>query len=78
MSKHTPGKMTSSPLKICPQCRGENVQELLLVWHRSNDGQRVEDEWNVAELYSEPFYCEDCDKTLTSLDEKAGGENSRD
>ncbi len=58
-------------MRICPKCKGNNVQELLLVWHRSNDGQRVGDEWHLAKLYQEPFYCEDCNETLDSLEDRA-------
>jgi len=59
------------PIRVCPECKGENVQELLLVWYGANDGRpSPDDSGHLAGLYSEPFYCVDCEKTLKGLTEK--------
>ena len=55
----------------CPDCNSERTQELLLVWFDCNGSQRMHDDEDLwpAELYSEPFYCEDCGETKTHLAE---------
>ena len=52
----------------CPDCNSKRTQELLLVWFDCNGSQRMhEADLAPAELYSEPFYCEECCVTKTHL-----------
>ena len=56
--------------KICPECRGENVQEPLVVWHNANGDREMVDDGCFALASGYGFFCEDCDDAIDHLIKK--------
>lgn len=44
----------------CPKCYGTNVEILLLTWEDMNTGESCGGSGEVAELYSNHYWCRDC------------------
>lgn len=56
-------------MKHCPDCGSTKVQELLLYWENPNNGELEFS--GDAELYSDRFWCIDCDQAKDELVESS-------
>lgn len=64
-------------MKRCPECGGSNVQEMLAGWFDANPpNNKTGDELTLAELYSHPYYCQDCEDHPDHLVETDDTEHS--
>ena len=54
----------------CPNCNGTNVQELNLVWINPNTGKDDGGEAQLAELYTDRYWCDDCEDSVARLIEQ--------
>lgn len=48
----------SSETKVCPNCGSENVQEFVAGWENPNTGEQ--DGFELALMYSDLYWCENC------------------
>jgi hypothetical protein len=48
-------------MKICPDCGGAQVQDLVTIWVDANTDERINDgEMHLAEMYQDIHWCDTC------------------
>jgi len=55
-------------MRVCPECKSENVQEPLIVWCEVNGAKDMVDYIGEASGYG--YWCEDCAEEQDHLIEK--------
>lgn len=54
----------------CPDCGGEDVEQLLTVWRNPNTGQDGDGSFELADAYGDKYYCNDCRRHPSHLVER--------